>query len=243
MDLYPAVDIRAGAAVRLFQGRFDRPESYGDPVELARSYVERGARRLHVVDLDAARSGSPVNRQVVTEIVQAAGVPVQFGGGIRAQNDVAGILDVGVERVVMGTAAVSDPELLAVVARAHPGHVCVGIDYRAGTDSLGISGWEETAQVSLGELLGRCSALPLAGIVVTAIDRDGTMEGPDLAGLERIVGLTDHPVTAAGGIASVDDLVAVGDIEVDGRRVAGVITGKAVASGALSLEDAMKVCS
>ncbi len=267
MEFYPAVDIHGGSAVRLFKGEYGRVTEFGDPVELALKYVELGARRLHVVDLDGARSGMPVNSELVFEIVRKSGVPVQVGGGIRTAEDVEHMLVGGVARVILGTAALMDRELVAAIARDHPGSVVVSLDYKssavpngfpgAGSDGgddgidgdgtassidLGISGWEDQAGVRLMEAIDMYAAMPLAALVVTAIERDGTMQGPDIDGLYSILGASTHPIIVAGGVRNLEDLKAVKDISKDGKMVRGVISGRAVAEGVLSLQEALQLC-
>ena len=243
MELLPAVDIRQGGAVRLTQGDFDRQVDYGDPVALARRYVRAGARWVHVVDLDAARLGSAANRPLVLAVVQAAGVPVQVGGGIRRAADAAELLDGGAARVVLGTAAVADPGLVADLARQHPGRIVVGVDHRGGGAEVAVSGWERAGGVTLEALLDQLDPVPLAAVVVTAIERDGMLGGPDVEGLRRTLGATRHPVIASGGVRSAQDLTALRDLTVGGRRLAGAIVGKALVEGMLSVEEALQACA
>ncbi len=243
MDLLPAVDIRHGAAVRLTQGDFDRGQHYGDPLDLARSYAAAGAGWVHVVDLDAARSGRPVNRGVVLAIVDEVDARIEVGGGIRSADDVAELLDGGAARVVMGTVAVTDPDLLTDLALAYPGRIVVGIDHRGGGSDVAVSGWEQAGGTTLTELLDRLAPLPLAAVVVTAIERDGTLEGPDLPGLRAVLEATDLPVVASGGVRSVADLVALAALEGRGRPLDGVIVGKALVEGVLDLEEALAACA
>ncbi|MCL4433877.1 MAG: 1-(5-phosphoribosyl)-5-[(5-phosphoribosylamino)methylideneamino] imidazole-4-carboxamide isomerase [Actinobacteria bacterium] len=249
MKLYPAVDIHGGTAVRLFKGEYAKVTDFGDPVELALGYVSRGARRLHVVDLDGARTGSPANREAVVEITRKCGVPVQVGGGIRTADDVEWMLSAGVARAVLGTTALLDPAATIEVARSFPGSVAISLDYKGnaaclegGTPSLCVSGWEEDASVDLREAVEMYNEVPLAALVVTAIDRDGTMEGPDTVGLRYVLEVSGHPVILAGGVRDVSDLKDLAAISVGGKGVAGVISGRAIANGSLSLEEAVKVC-
>lgn len=249
MEFYPAVDIHGGSAVRLFKGEYGRVTEFGNPVELALKYVELGARRLHVVDLDGARSGKPVNSELIFEIVRKSGMPVQVGGGIRTTEDVEQMLAGGVARVILGTAALADRDAVAGIARDHPGSVVVSLDYRGGVVNgfdLNISGWEKKAGMGLTEAIAMYASMPLAAMVVTAIDRDGTMQGPDMAGLDYILGASVHPIIVAGGVRNLEDLKAVKSISVSisgqGKRVRGVISGRAVAEGALPLPEALKVC-
>lgn len=242
MDLFAAVDIRGGVAVRLTQGDFARQAAYGDPVALARRWADAGARWIHVVDLDAARTGRPANRDIVLAVAAAVGCKVQAGGGIRSLGAAAALLDGGVDRVVLGTAAVDDPELLAQLASAYPGRIVAGVDHRGGGAEVAVSGWEAGAGVSLGQVLGHLDEVPLAAVVVTAIERDGTLRGPDLDGLVAVLEGSRHPVVASGGVRDTADLLALAAVTGGGRHLAGVIVGKALVEGALDVEEALAVC-
>jgi phosphoribosylformimino-5-aminoimidazole carboxamide ribotide isomerase len=243
MDLFPAVDLHDGAAVRLVQGDFGRRQDYGDPVDLARRYVAGGARWVHVVDLDAARTGEPRNRPTVLEIVRAVGVPVQVGGGVRTLDDADALLDGGAARVVVGTAAMTDPDFLDAVTARHPGEVAVGLDHRGQGAEVAVSGWAAGGGISLDDALARLDKVELAALVVTSIERDGMLQGPDTAGLARVVGRTRHDVVASGGVRSADDLRALGALRVHGRALAGAIVGKALVDGVLEIEEAVRACA
>jgi phosphoribosylformimino-5-aminoimidazole carboxamide ribotide isomerase len=243
MDLFCAVDVRGGGAVRLEQGDFGREKGYGDPVELAKRYVAAGAPWLHVVDLDAARSGVPANRGTVLAIARTAGVPVQTGGGVRSAHDAEALLAGGIARVVVGTAAWRSPGLLGDMASRWPGRIVLGLDHRGPDRRVEISGWELDGGLTLQEALDRVASLPLAAVVVTSIETDGTMSGPDLDGLQSVLASTPHPLVASGGVRSERDLRDLGDLEAAGRRIAGVIVGKALAEGALRVEDALSACT
>lgn len=242
-ELFPAIDVRDGGAVRLVQGDFGRQRAYGDAVELARLYAAGGARWIHVVDLDAARSGEPVNRATVLAVARAVDVAVQAGGGVRTEADAAELLDGGVTRVVLGTAAQEEPELVDRLAARFAGRVAVGLDHRHGGREVAVRGWERGGGDSLAMALDRLAEVPLAAVVVTAIERDGTLEGPDLKGLAAVLGRSAHPVIASGGVRSAVDLAALGELEVWGQRLAGAIVGTALAEGALSVEEAMAACA
>ena len=248
MELLAAIDLRGGAAVRLVQGDFDREQGYGDPLALARRFADAGARWLHVVDLDAARSGRPVHRDTVVGIARQTGVPVQTGGGIRSEQDVAELLDAGVARVVLGTAALEDPPAAVRCARRFPDRVAVGLDYRRGPDGgLGVAvrGWTEQVGRSVAEVLEGLAEAPLAAVVVTAIDRDGTLSGPDLEGLAQVLDLTGVPVIASGGVGGVADVRALARLRSPnaGRSLAGVVTGKALVDGRMTVEEARAACA
>jgi phosphoribosylformimino-5-aminoimidazole carboxamide ribotide isomerase len=251
MDLYPAIDIRDGGAVRLTQGDFDRQTEYGDPVALAVRFATGGAPWLHVVDLDGARTGRPVNRAVVTAVARAVGVPVETGGGVRTVDDIAELLDAGLARVILGTAALDDPGLVRRATAAFPGRVALGLDYRRGEDGraeVAVRGWEEGSGRSVGELLDEVAGAGLAAVVVTSIERDGMLTGPDLEGLAAVLASTDVPVIASGGVGSVADvaaLAALGATTSDGRRraLAGAITGRALVDGRLTVEEGVAACA
>ncbi len=228
--------------MRLVRGEFDRQRTYGDPLALARSYVGAGARWLHVVDLDAARTGEPVNRDVVLELARAVDARIQTGGGVRDEAAAAALLDGGVERVVLGTAAQADPGLVEHLAQKYPGRVAVGLDHRGGGAQVAVEGWKQEGGASLEESVERLTGVDLAAVVVTAIERDGTLEGPDLEGLVRLLGSTTHPVVASGGIRSASDLADIAGLDVGGHRPAGAIVGMALVEGLLEVEEAIAAC-
>jgi phosphoribosylformimino-5-aminoimidazole carboxamide ribotide isomerase len=241
MDLYPAVDLLDGRCVRLVQGDFERRTVYGDPVETAIDLAGSGAPWLHVVDLDAARTGHPVNRRIITDIVAAVEVPVQAGGGVRDDSGAAALLDGGVARVVLGTAAVEDADLVERLAARYPGRVAAGIDHRRGEVSL--RGWTQASGAGLLEVLGRLEDLGAAAVIVTDISRDGTLAGPDLAGLSAALAVSTVDLIASGGVGSVEDLARLARLDADGRRLAGVIVGRAIHDGRLDLKEALAACA
>jgi phosphoribosylformimino-5-aminoimidazole carboxamide ribotide isomerase len=245
MELLPAIDIRAGRCVRLLRGDFSAETVYGDPLQVAQSYQAAGARWVHVVDLDAARSGEPVNRDLVVSIASSTGLRVQAGGGIRDGASAATMLDAGVARVVLGTAAAADPDFACKLASLHPGRIVAGIDHRTmpgGEREVAVRGWRADAGVSLKELLTRFGDAPFAAVVVTEIARDGTLEGPDLDGLAGVLASTSLPVIASGGVGSVDHLRSLAALEVGGARLAGTIVGRAILSGAIGMQEALLAC-
>ena len=243
----PAIDLRQGRCVRLLQGEFARETVYGDPVELARTYAEAGAAMLHVVDLDAARTGVAVNRSVVLDMVKAAGIPVQYGGGIRDAADALAALEAGIDRVVLGTAAVERPELAVSLARRFPGRVVVGLDHRRVAGAPGgpprrevaVRGWEQGGGVELLEALGRLHGEPVAAAVVTDISRDGTLAGPDIEGYRELLAATSVAIIASGGVGRAEDLADLARLESGGRRLAGAIVGRALLDGRMTLAEAV----
>lgn len=232
IELYPAIDLREGRVVRLLQGDYDRQTTYGDdPVAVARSFAEAGAAWIHVVDLDAARSGSPVNRPVVAAIAAAlAGAArVQTGGGVRSVDDARALAEAGVARVVMGSAAVAHPELVAHASAIVP--VAVGLDHRDG--EVAVHGWTRGSGVALADALGWFPTA--AAFVITDIARDGMLGGPDVQGLAEAAAATSIPVIASGGVSSLADIAALRAVP----GIAGVITGKAVYEGRFTVAEAV----
>ena len=241
MDLYPAIDIRGGACVRLVQGDYARERVYGgDPLAVAKEFEADGAPWIHVVDLDAARTGRPVNRPVVASIAAAVNVPVQAGGGIRDEFSAESLLEAGITRIVLGTAALEDPGLLRRVAHRHPGRVAVGLDARSGV--VAVRGWTAASGRTTAEVLAEVEDAPLGAVVVTDITRDGMMGGPDLEGLAAVLASTRHPVVASGGVATLDDLAALAQVSSDGRRLEGAIVGTAIHEGVFSVREAVDAC-
>ena len=232
MLVIPAIDILGGRCVRLTQGNYNEPTVYAeDPVEMAKRFAAAGAKRMHVVDLDAAR-GSASNRDVIGRLLQQSDIQVQVAGGVRSEDAVKALLDGGAKWVVMATAAVRDPHLFERCAFGHPGKVLAALDVR--DEKAAVSGWLDTDPVTLKALVGRWSDLPLAGVILTCIDRDGTLGGPDLDTLGRVRKMTRHELQYSGGVASVDHM----------RRVAAsgaeaVILGKALYEGKITLEQAL----
>lgn len=251
MDLFPAVDLRGGGAVRLVQGDFGREEHYGDPLALAERFLGAGVGWLHVVDLDAARTGTAVNREVVVAIAELAarhGARVQTGGGVRTEEDVAELLGAGLARVVLGTAAVGEPALARRWAERFSGQVVLGLDYRRRGDGElepAVRGWLEGSGVTVRALLEELAGAPLGAVVVTDIGRDGTLAGPDLEGLAAVLDWTDVPVVASGGVGSLEDLRRLAALRSPARRrpLAGAIAGKALADGRIETEEGVRACA
>ncbi len=238
MDLFPAIDIRGGRCVRLYRGDYDRETVYGDdPVAQARGFARAGAPWIHVVDLDAARSGRPENREVVAAIAAAVDVPVQAGGGVRSREAAADLFAAGVERVVLGTAALEDPGLVRSLAQRH--RIAVGLDARAG--EVATHGWLAGSGRTVSDLVERYADAGVDAFVVTDIGRDGTLEGPDLDGLAVVLGATEVDVVASGGVGSLDDLRRLAGLRVGDRSLAGVIVGRAIYEGRVDPVDAVRL--
>ena len=232
MVVIPAIDILGGRCVRLVRGDFDHPKVYSDdPAEVAAEFVSAGAERIHVVDLDAAR-GSGDNRGLIQSILRSQDVKVQVAGGIRTAETVESWLNAGAHAVVMGTAAVRDPRLLERCTHRHPGQVLAALDVR--NNQAAVSGWTETEPVMIGSLLGRWDSLPLAGVVLTSIDMDGTLGGPDLKTLKRARAMTSLTLLYSGGITSLEDIAKVA-----AAGAQAVILGKALYEGRITVEQAL----
>ena len=237
MEILPAIDLRAGHVVRLSQGDYNRQTDYGDdPAAVARAFVRAGAGWIHMVDLDAALSGQRTNAPAIRSVVEAVGVNVELGGGIRDDAAAEAALALGVKRVVVGSAAIRDwPWFAKLVSRPDmAGKVALGLDAREGR--LAAHGWTEQSELSVDELAGRCVDLPVAAIIYTDISRDGLLTGPDLVGTERLVQRTGLPIIASGGISGLDDILAC-------KRIgcAGAIVGRAYYEGRVDLAEACRL--
>ncbi len=238
MILYPAIDLKDGACVRLLRGDMARATVYADdPAAQARSFAQAGCQWLHVVDLDGAFAGRPVNRNAIEAIVAAVDVPIQLGGGVRDRATLEAWLAAGISRVVLGTAAVRDPAFVEAACASHPGRVAVGIDARGGRAA--VDGWAETSDVPALDLARRAAEAGAAAIVYTDIARDGALEGPNLAATRAIAQAVDIPVIASGGVAGLGDLAALKALEGDG--VAGVIVGRAFYDGRIDPAAAVQL--
>lgn len=232
MLVIPAIDVLGGKCVRLVRGDYANPTVYSDdPMDVVDSFAGAGAERIHVVDLDAAR-GEGENHSLIQSIARRTDIKVQVAGGIRTEVQVDRLLEAGAHAVVMGTAAVREPRLLERCARNHSGRILAALDVRGGLPS--VHGWTESEPLQVGVLLARWDVLPLAGVVFTSIERDGTLEGPDLKTLARVNAMTSLPIQYSGGIATIDEIRAVGE-----AGAVGVIVGKALYEGRVKLEEAL----
>jgi phosphoribosylformimino-5-aminoimidazole carboxamide ribotide isomerase len=242
MDLYPAIDLRGGRVVQLQQGDYERETFYDDdPVAVAARFADAGARWLHVVDLDAARTGKAANLSVIEAICARVNVNVQTSGGVRSVEDAADRYAAGADRVVVGTAAIEHPEVVDALVALHPGQVAVGLDAR-GTD-VATRGWETATGVDLVDGARRFDHPGVGALVVTEISRDGMLAGPDIDQLCRVLDAVSVPVIASGGVASLDDLRTLAALDRDGKRLIGAITGTAVYEGRFTIAEGLVACS
>jgi len=237
MDVIPAIDLLNGLCVRLYQGDYAQSQVFNDnPVEVAVQWVEQGATMLHVVDLDGAKTGQLVNQKVIGAIAQAVPVPIQVGGGLRDFASIKQLISLGVNRVILGTVAVEQPQLVADLCQAFPNKIVVGIDARNG--KVATRGWLETSEVLALDLAQQMQELGAATIIYTDIHRDGTLEGPNLEALRELAAAISIPIIASGGVSSVTDLLSLLALEPLG--VSGAIVGRALYTGDISLKQAIQ---
>ena len=237
MILYPAIDLKDGAAVRLLRGDMEKATVFNtDPAAQALSFVEAGCQWLHLVDLNGAFEGKPVNAGAVEAILKSCNVPAQLGGGIRDMATIENWIDCGLARVILGTVAVEDPSLVKQAAKEFPGQVAVGIDARNG--KVATRGWAEETDVSATELAKSFEDAGVAAIIYTDINRDGAMQGPNVETTMELANAISIPVIASGGVSSLADLKALRDC---GAKLDGAISGRALYDGALDLAEAIKL--
>jgi phosphoribosylformimino-5-aminoimidazole carboxamide ribotide isomerase len=237
MQVIPAIDLLDGHCVRLHQGDYDQVTRFSDdPVAQALSWQQQGAQRLHLVDLDGARSGRPVNDRVVKAITAALAIPVQLGGGVRTSERAEELLAAGLDRVILGTVALEQPELVEALAARHPGRIVVGIDARDG--KVATRGWIEATSTEATELARRFSVSPLAALICTDIATDGTLEGPNLGFLRAMAEASSVPVIASGGIGNLEHLLSL--LSIAPLGVEGVIVGRALYDGRVELAEALQ---
>lgn len=233
MILYPAIDIKDGKCVRLSQGSFAAVTVYSDhPLEMALKWEECGAQWLHTVDLDGARSGGPVNMGIVGDIAARVKMKVQMGGGIRNMGTIERALEAGISRVILGTSAVKDPNLVKEALGKYPGSIVIGIDAR--DEMVAIEGWEKLSTFTAVEFAKRMVDLGAGCIIYTDISTDGMMKGPNLSAMEKMAGATGIDIIASGGVSSLSDILALKE-----TGVAGAIIGKALYTGSLDLAEAI----
>lgn len=234
MRILPAIDLRGGKCVRLRQGDYAQETVFGeDPAAMAAHWAAQGAEYLHLVDLDGAREGRPVNLPSVQAILERVGIPCQMGGGVRDEATVTELLRAGLKRVVVGTRALEDAPWLAVMCRRFPHALVLGIDARDGM--VAVRGWQQTSQVQVEALLSRVRGLPLAAVVYTDIGRDGMLSGPNVEAVEKVLKATAIPVIASGGVGTVDDVARLARLPLE-----GCIIGRALYEGTVSLPQAIE---
>ncbi|WP_171235505.1 1-(5-phosphoribosyl)-5-[(5-phosphoribosylamino)methylideneamino]imidazole-4-carboxamide isomerase [Ruegeria sp. HKCCA6837] len=236
MILYPAIDLKDGNAVRLLRGEMDKVTVFNeDPAAQARTFVEAGCEWLHLVDLNGAFAGEPVNAAPVEAILKACDVPAQLGGGIRDMATIETWIDKGLARVILGTVAVENPDLVREAAKAFPGKVAVGIDARNGM--VATKGWAEETDVQVTDLARSFEDAGVAAIIYTDINRDGAMQGPNIEATAALAQAVSIPLIASGGVSSLDDLIALRDC---GVELDGAISGRALYDGAIDLAEAIR---
>lgn len=236
MILYPAIDLKDGQCVRLEQGDMDRATIFNDnPAAQARAFAEQGFSHLHIVDLDGAFAGKPVNRAAVEAIVKASPSSTQLGGGIRDMATIEAWLEAGIGRVILGTAALRDPDLVIEACKAFPDRIAVGIDARGGF--VAVEGWAEASEMQVSALAARFEDAGVAALIYTDIDRDGLLKGVNIEATHKLAQATNIPVIASGGLAGLDDIKALLPLAGDG--IIGAISGRALYDGRLDAASAL----
>jgi phosphoribosylformimino-5-aminoimidazole carboxamide ribotide isomerase len=237
-DLYPSIDLRGGQCVRLRQGDFEAETVYdADPLQVARDFAAAGTRWIHVVDLDAARTGEPANVTIIETICSTVPSRVQVGGGIRSAEVAGEFLAAGAARVVIGTSAIEHPDVVDELTTMHPGQIAVGLDARG--REVAVRGWTQGTGVDLVERARELETSGASALIVTEIGRDGTMAGPDLEQLGAVLEATHLPVIASGGVGALSDLTALRQLRVGERRLAGAIVGRAIYEGRFGVAEAL----
>lgn len=233
MEIWPAIDLRGGKCVRLRQGDYDRETVFGDdPAAMARQWSAQGAKHLHLVDLDGAREGQPRNLSAIRAIIEASGVPCEVGGGIRSEETIRQLLDLGLSRLVIGTLAIRQPDWFRRMCRQFPQRLVLGIDARNGL--VATQGWLETSDVRAADLARQFADEPIAAVIYTDIATDGMMAGPNVAAMAEMKAAIDLPVIASGGVTTKEDVSRLAAVP-----VAGCIVGRALYEGTLTLHDAL----
>lgn len=238
MEVIPAIDLLGGHCVRLYQGDYQQSQIYNqDPVTVAKQWMDQGATRLHLVDLDGAKAGEQLNLKAIEAIVKAiAPIPVQVGGGLRSYAAVSNLLSLGVQRAILGTVAVENPDLVGQLCQEFSGQIAVGIDARNG--KVATRGWLETSEIMATDLAKKMAELGVATIIYTDIQRDGTLKGPNIQALRELAAQIHIPIIASGGVSSLTDLLSLLALEPMG--VNGVIVGRALYTGDISLKEAIQ---
>ncbi len=237
MELIPAIDLLNGKCVRLNQGNYNEVTKFNsDPVKQAQVWESQGAKRLHLVDLDGAKTGEPINDLIIKEIKKSIKIPIQLGGGIRSLYRAKELFGIGIDRIILGTIAIEKPELVKDLSREYPNRVAVGIDAKDGM--VATRGWLKQSEISSLDLAKQFNDLELAAVISTDIATDGTLKGPNVQALREIAEISLNPVIASGGIGSVADLISLANFEHEGIK--GIIVGRALYDGSISLKEAIK---
>jgi phosphoribosylformimino-5-aminoimidazole carboxamide ribotide isomerase len=237
MDVIPAIDLLEGRCVRLYQGDYDRSQVFSEnPVDVAKQWVDQGANRLHIVDLDGAKAGKVVNLGAIEAIAHAVSVPIEIGGGLRDRTSVQQLFNLGIQWAILGTIAVEQPQLVQELCAEFPGQIIIGIDARNG--QVATRGWLETSEVLATQLAVQMQELGAAAIIYTDIHRDGTLIGPNLEALRELAAVISIPIIASGGVSSLTDLLSLLALEPEG--VTGVIVGRALYTGDILLKEALR---
>lgn len=236
MIIIPAVDIKGGKCVRLEQGFMDRETIFSDyPEEMALQWERKGAKRLHLVDLDGAVQGIPFNKKVIRNVVDRVSIPVQLGGGIRDLDTIEGYINLGIDQIIIGTVAYKDPDLVETACRRYPGRIIVGIDSK--DRYVSVEGWTEPTNIIAIDLAKRFEDMKINSIIYTDIKRDGMKRGPNIDAIREFATAINAPVIAAGGISSIKDIENMAELEEDG--LSGIIVGRALYDGSIRLEQAI----
>ncbi|MEH1936858.1 MAG: 1-(5-phosphoribosyl)-5-[(5-phosphoribosylamino)methylideneamino]imidazole-4-carboxamide isomerase [Nostoc sp.] len=237
MDVIPAIDLLEGHCVRLYQGDYDRSQVFSEnPADVAKQWVDQGATRLHIVDLDGAKAGKVLNLGAIEAIAHAVSVPIEIGGGLRDRTSVQQVFNLGVQWAILGTIAVEQPQLVQELCAEFPEQIIIGIDARDGR--VATRGWLETSEVLATQLAVQMQELGAAAIIYTDIHRDGTLTGPNLEALRELAAAISIPIIASGGVSSVTDLLSLLALEPQG--VTGVIVGRALYTGDILLKEALR---
>ena len=237
MEIIPAIDLLGGACVRLNQGDYNQVTQFNaDPVSQALTWQKKGANRLHLVDLDGAKSGKAINNDSISEITKVLEIPIQIGGGIRTLERVEELFSLGIDSVILGTIALENPELVKKLVDIYPNKITIGIDAKRG--KVATRGWLKQSEINANDLAKEFSELKLAAIISTDIDTDGTLKGPNIKALQEIAMVSKVPVIASGGVGSIADLLSLIPLETYG--VTGTIVGRALYDGTIDLEEAIK---
>ena len=235
MEIIPAIDLLKGKCVRLNQGNYNEVTNFNsDPVRQAQVWESQGAKRLHLVDLDGAKTGEPINDLTIKEIKKSISIPIQLGGGIRNIDRAKELFDIGIDRIILGTIAIEKPELVRVLSRNYPKRIAVGIDAKKGM--VATQGWLKQSKKTSLELAKELNELELAAIISTDISTDGTLKGPNIQALREIAEISVNPVIASGGIGSTADLIALTDLKNEG--IEAIIVGRALYDGSIDLKEA-----